>query len=172
MGKTPKKITADNVKEVASAASTKKATKEEIELPYKCAVCGKRFKSVQGRSGHMNTHKIETVDMEDEEEEKKEEESSTAWILKYARRPIVNQEVIDILSEQEKVTFVIPEDPMDNRLTYSLGINGQKFDYPVGQYVIIPRDIVTQIKNTYKETETAKRRNLVERNKKVQDALT
>jgi hypothetical protein len=171
MGKTPKKITADNVKEVAGAASTKKATKEEIELPYKCEVCGKRFKSVQGRSGHMNTHKIETVDMEDEEKEEPEE-SPKEWVLKYARKPIVNQEVIDILSDQEKVTFGIPEDPMDTRLTYSVGINGQKFDYPVGQYVVVPRNIVTLIKNTYKETETAKRRNLVERNKKVQEALT
>jgi hypothetical protein len=53
-----------------------------------------------------------------------------------------------------------------------VGINGQKFDYPVGQYVVVPRNIVTLIKNTYKETETAKRRNLVERNKKVQEALT
>jgi hypothetical protein len=171
MGKTPKRITADNVKKVAGDASTKKATKEELELPYQCDVCGKRFKSSQGKAGHMNTHKIETVDMEDEDE-KEEKEDPKEWVLRYARKPIVNQEVIDILAEQEKVTFVIPEDPLDNRLNYSLGINGQKFDYPVGQYVVIPRNIVTQIKNTYKETETAKRRKLVERNQKVQDALS
>jgi len=170
MGKTPERITAENVKTVASAASTKKATKEEIELPYQCEVCGKRFKSQQGKGGHMNTHKVETIDMEDSKEEK--EEDATAWILEYARKPIVNQEVIDILSKQEKVTFVIPEDPLDSRLTYPLGLNGQKFDYPVGQYVVLPRNIVTQIKNTYKETETAKRRNLVGRNTKVQNALS
>lgn len=171
MGKTPDRITADNIKDVVGDASTKKATKEEIEFPYKCDICGKRFKTVQGRSGHMNTHNIETIDMGDTNENKETEESSTEWVLRYARKPIFNEEVIKKLSEQEKVTFVIPEDILGSQLIYSLGINGQQFDYPVGQYVTLPRDIVTQIKNVYKESESAKRRKLIERNKAVEDAL-
>jgi len=170
MGKTPEKITFDNVKEVLGEASAKRFSREEIEFPYKCEICDKRFKTAQGKVFHMRTHKIETIDLTSEEKEI--EEDPTEWVSRYARRPIANQEVIDILSQQEKVTFLIPENMLETRLTYVVGINGQLFDYPVGQYVVLPRDIVTLIKNIYKETETAKRRNLVERSKEVQEALS
>ena len=171
MGKTPDRITADNVKSVAGEALVKKLSKEEVEFPYECPVCKKRFKSIQGRNGHMNTHKIETIDTE-MEGVVVEEEDPEEWVKRYVKGRVVNNEVIKILAAEEKVTFVIPEDPFDTNLNFLLGLNGQLFEYPVGQYVVLPRSIVNLIKNTYKETETAKRRNLVERNKDVQSALS
>ena len=173
MGKTPDRITADNVKNVVGGDLTKVRSKEELEFPYECAICKKRFKSVQGRNGHMTTHNIETIDVGGEEEIINiERENPTEWVTRYARKPITNQDTINILSKEEQVTFVIPEDPYDSRVNFVLGLNGQKFDYPVGEYVILPRSIVKQIKNIFKESELAKRRGLIERSKDVEQALS
>lgn len=172
MGKTPDRITADNVKNLSGEASTKMLSKEEIEFPYECPICKKRFKTVQGRNGHMSTHRIETIDTEVESLIDDSEEDPMEWVKMYVKGRITNEEVIKILAAEEKVTFVIPEDPFDSKLNYLLGLNGQMFEYPIGQYIILPRSIVNQIKNTYKETELAKRRNLVERNKEVERALS
>jgi len=172
MGKTPDRITADNVKNMAGDFLTKKLSKEEIELPYECPICKKRFKSIQGKNGHMTTHKVETIDSEVADVAMGSDEDPTLWIKKFVKGAIVNDELIKQLAAEEQVTFVIPEDPYDNNLLFLLGLNGQLFEYPVGQYVVLPRSIVNQIKNTYKETELAKRRNLVERNKDVERALS
>jgi hypothetical protein len=170
MGKTPKKITASNVKAVAGGSATKQRSKEEAELPYQCDICEKRFKSQQGLAGHMNTHKVETIDMGVEEKEEKEDDPA-AWVREFAVGGN-NQELIKTLSMQERVTFIIPEDPYNSQTDYVLGLNGQFFKYPVGKYIVVPRDIVTQIRNQYQESELAKRRNLADRSEKVQEALT
>lgn len=172
MGKTPDRITADNVKNMAGDILTKKMSREEIELPYECPICKKRFKSIQGKNGHMTTHKVETIDTEVADVTLTDEDP-TAWVKRYVRGGrVTNEELIKDLANEEKVTFVIPEDPFDSNTIYPLGLNGQMFDYPVGEYVILPRPIVTQIKDTFKDTELAKRRNLVERNKDVERALS
>lgn len=172
MGKTPDRITAENVKNMAGDAYTKVVSKEELELPYECSICKKRFKTIQGKNGHMTSHRIETIDTQVESVAVEEDEDPTLWVKRYVKGRVVNEELIKTLAAQEKVTFVIPEDPFDTNLFFLLGLNGQMFEYPVGQYVVIPRSIVNQIKNTYKETEIAKRRNLVERNKDVERALS
>lgn len=171
MGKTPKKITAKNVKEVAGGSATKQRSKKEAELPYQCDICEKRFKSQQGLAGHMNTHKVETIDMGGDDKKEEKEEDPTAWVKEFAIGG-TNQELMKALSTQERVTFIIPEDPYNSQTDYILGLNGQFFKFPVGKYIILPRDIVTQIRSQYQESELAKRRDLADRSEKVQEALT
>lgn len=165
----PERITAENVKQSADAASTIMQSKEELENPYVCEICKRRFKNSSGLRGHMVVHKVETIDSVTEEEEK--DEDPTQWIKMYAKdSKVTNSELIKLLSLQPQVTFIIPEDPYDSSLTRIFGLNGQLFEFPVGQYIVLPRDIVTQIKGEYKETELAKRQKLI--NAQNQSALT
>lgn len=171
MGKTPDRITATNVKKMVGDVATKQRSKEEAELPYVCEICGKRFKSPQGLSGHMITHNIETVDMPVAVD--MSDEDSTAWVRMYAKGNVLgNEDVIKLLSIQERVTFIIPEDPYDTRTSFVYGLNGQMFEFPIGQYIVLPRDVVNDIKRQYKESELAKKRDRLDRSKSVSEALT
>jgi len=173
MGKTPKRITAENVRTLAGEVAVKQQSKEEAELPFQCDICQKRFKSKSGMLGHMSTHNVETVLSANEDEDQGiNKEDPTEWIRRYVKGVVVNEDLIKALSTQEQVTFIIPEDPFDTKISYLFGLNGQFFEYPIGQYIVLPRDIVTQIRSQYKESEIAKRRNLMDRSKDVTTALT
>lgn len=173
MGKTPERITASNVKNVAGAASTKKKTKEEISSPYQCDICGKRVKNKAGLISHMQVHGLQTVETIEEETKEAKKEDPRAWVTQYARKGrVTDYAVVDKLAGEERIAFLINESQETTKGFYEAGINGQDFLYPVEKYIELPKTMVEHIKQQYRDMEKAKKTNLVSRSDDVRDALT
>lgn len=172
MSKTPERITASNVRNVAGSASTKQKMKEDISNPFQCDICLKKFKNKSGLSSHMKTHNVQRPDSPDEKVPVQTEDP-TAWVRKYARNGrTTNEDMIQILSKQKRIAFIINQDPNTKDKTYLCGINEQDFEYPTEDYIELPESIVTLIKQQYKATQAALKTNLVSRSDDVKSALT
>jgi len=175
MSKTPDKITPENIGSMVSSSKDKKEVKGKVEKPFVCEVCERTFKSKSGLASHMKTHKEVEVVEEKEIVEKVValDKDATKWVTQYIRGGMNNKPLIKQLSEEKKVTLILPKaDSESASAVMEAKINSQAFAYPKGVYIEVPESMATLLKGSVEAEVRMANDSLANRSEEVRGILS